>query len=226
MSADKLFLCFLENERLFLHPVRKNYNNCYHNSEKGHNKHKEEQSDAGGEEEEEQELIDAYYELLQIPKDQVVAPEEWKQLYYERKFAEQCGESGFRSQLCHEYLRGVVWVLKYYYDGVMSWNWFYPYHYAPLVSDLVNTSSFEFDFELSKPFPPLCQLLGVLSPLSGKLLPKPYRELMTNPRSTLLELYPEAFEVEGDLCLYGEWDILYFKNEFLCNNLNVLSSCA
>lgn len=74
------------------------------------------------------------------------------------------------------YVVGIQWVLHYYYNGVASWGWFYPYHYAPKITDLVNIEKYkDYKFELGKPFKPSEQLMGVLPTLSKKLLPRAYQ---------------------------------------------------
>ena len=73
------------------------------------------------------------------------------------------------------FIEGLHWVLEYYYRGVASWTWFYPHHYAPMISDMVAIQELEVAFQLGQPFLPFQQLLGVLPSASFKLLPEPYQ---------------------------------------------------
>lgn len=74
-----------------------------------------------------------------------------------------------------EYLLALQWILHYYFNGVQSWSWFYPQHYAPYVSDLRNLSDLDLQFDLSKPFMPFEQLMAVLPSASKTLLPEAYQ---------------------------------------------------
>merc|ERR1719502_1010032 len=125
--------------------------------------------------------------------------EDWKARYYFKKFGPDGPANhiapGIR-ELCRCYVEGLAWVMHYYYDGVVSWSWYFPYHYAPLMNDLTDLPDLRISFELGQPFTPFQQLLGVLPPASGHFLPKEYRKLMVSPSSPLLDMYPENFEID------------------------------
>jgi len=96
------------------------------------------------------------------------------------------------------YIEGLIWCLAYYYRGCISWGWYFPYHYGPLISDLTNLPEV-FDsifFEEGTPLKPFQQLMGCLPPASSTIVPKPYRKLMCSPESPIIQFYPKDFEVD------------------------------
>jgi len=96
------------------------------------------------------------------------------------------------------YIEGLQWCLAYYYRGCISWGWFYPYHYGPLISDLTNLPAV-FDsihFEEGAPLKPFEQLLGCLPPASATIVPKPHRKLMCTADSPIIGFYPQEFVVD------------------------------
>lgn len=122
--------------------------------------------------------------------------------YYQIKFhlttQEEIDET--RRGLVRSYLEGISWALLYYYQGCPSWQWYYPYHYAPFAADFVNVSDIigeeGIKFDLGTPFRPYEQLMAVLPAASGHNLPEVFRDLMSNPDSPIIDFYPEEFEID------------------------------
>ncbi|KAI9022579.1 XRN 5'-3' exonuclease N-terminus-domain-containing protein [Hyaloraphidium curvatum] len=120
----------------------------------------------------------------------------WKSRYYRNKFGVAEDDASFKRSLVKAYVEGFSWVLKYYYQGVRSWKWFYPYHYSPFASDFVELASLDINFELGTPFRPIEQLMGVLPAASRAHIPAPFHPLMTEPDSEIYDFYPEKFQID------------------------------
>ncbi|KAF9427385.1 5'-3' exoribonuclease 1 [Podila epigama] len=119
---------------------------------------------------------------------------QWKRDYYREK-PELVEDHDIR-QMVFKYVEGLQWVLFYYYRGVSSWSWFYPYHYAPKISDLVRLDEFKLPFELGTPFKPYEQLMGVLPEASKAHIPRAYWDLITMDSSPIADFYPRDFELD------------------------------
>lgn len=122
------------------------------------------------------------------------------------------------------------WVLYYYYKGAQHWRWYYPYHYAPMISDLgenivdeflggkTTISEFKTDEHCSadpKPYTPFQQLLCILPVKSLKnFVPKPYLSLAQGP---LKEFFPDDFDIDlnGRTLPWEAAILIPFANEAL-----------
>eukprot|EP00045_Choanoeca_perplexa_P016695 m.228972 g.228972 ORF g.228972 m.228972 type:complete len:1310 (+) comp17332_c0_seq60:191-4120(+) len=124
---------------------------------------------------------------------------EWlmhKANYYREKMDVQVYDDAFIQSQAEAYVTGLQWVLFYYYRGVQSWSWFYPSHYAPFVSDVINIADFTPVFEMGRPFYPFEQLLSVLPPASRQHVPPALQPLMTEADSPIVDFYPSDFETD------------------------------
>ncbi|XP_077204888.1 5'-3' exoribonuclease 1 isoform X3 [Paroedura picta] len=121
---------------------------------------------------------------------------QYKRTYYMTKMGVEVVSDDFLADQAECYIQAIQWILHYYYHGVQSWSWYYPYHYAPYLSDIRNISKLRIQFELGKPFMPFEQLLAVLPAASKDLLPKCYQHLMTSEESPIIEYYPTEFKTD------------------------------
>nr|GLL32405.1 5'-3' exoribonuclease 3-like isoform X1 [Ipomoea trifida] len=124
----------------------------------------------------------------------------WRERYYTEKFKVESGGDieSTRKAVVAKYTEGLHWVLLYYYKGVPSWNWFYPYHYGPSASDLKGMSQMKVKFQNGQPFKPFDQLMSVLPPRSAHALPEAYGSLMQDENSNIVEFYPTVFDTDLD----------------------------
>ena len=123
--------------------------------------------------------------------------------YYYEKFKVLPGtpqSATFFQKLQESYLQGLMWCLAYYIKGCISWTWYFPYHYGPMLQDMTDllAVSSHIHFDIGQPFRPFQQLLGCLPPPSKALLPRIYQFLMISDDSPILEYYPLDFGIDQD----------------------------
>lgn len=126
----------------------------------------------------------------------------YRDSYYEKKFnwCASKGRAAFEGHVqlcCAEYLRGVQWVMRYYTKGCPSWEWYYPFHYAPLLQDMAAfTAAVDVSMRISAPLHPVEQLLAVLPRLSVHALPEELHEAVNDPQSILGKFYPDVVDID------------------------------
>jgi 5'-3' exoribonuclease 1 len=107
---------------------------------------------------------------------------------------------------CIKYIDGLQWVLTYYLEGVPNWKWFYPYYYAPFLSDIVKYME---DYDKpsynrkSQPYHPFMHLLCVLPLKSKNLLVEPLSDILNLKH--IEKFYPENFTIDYD-GKHNEWE--------------------
>jgi 5'-3' exonuclease len=118
----------------------------------------------------------------------------YRRLYYERK-----PKDNYRN-LCKEYFKGLLFVLKYYTNDIPDWHWYYPYHYSPFFKEmndcLKNKNDVEFLFDQHTPLSQFEQLIAVFPEKSKYLLPQPLQSCYSDPE--LVPFYPTTFSLDCD----------------------------
>ncbi|EGR32559.1 hypothetical protein IMG5_077960 [Ichthyophthirius multifiliis] len=109
--------------------------------------------------------------------------------------------------LITKYIEGLQFVLLYYYKGVPSWSWYYPFYYAPMSADISlyieykqSILSQTIKFDLSQPYQPMKQLMCIIHPENASLLPPKIAQLLTDqtnsPLRNPIDYYPEEYRID------------------------------
>ena len=135
-----------------------------------------------------------------LVKSYIKNAEQAKEFYYKEKLhidiTKPEGKEE-KNKIFNLYLEGLQWVLLYYYQGVKSWRWYYPYNYAPMISDFENININEnidkiFENDKSEPYSPFQSLLFILPKTSFDLLPSCYK----NFPEQVPEYFPEKVDID------------------------------
>ena len=138
-----------------------------------------------------------------------------------------------KTTIVYEYLKSFLWTANYYLGCCKDFQYYYPYHYAPLLSDLVHhlDKLEQIRFQKSEPIDPYHQLMIILPESSYGLLPPIFRRFLE------LEQFKPYFPERFDLYYYGHrftWEcppkmpILDSKStekyyEYLCRHYDPVS---
>ena len=140
--------------------------------------------------------------FLKIGKDK---PEDYKKRYYNHFF--HSNNKNTINTICKEYLIGLSWVKKYYFEDCPDWLWLYKHHQVPFISDIYNymkENPIKHDITVKDnkySVKPLDQLMMVIPPETSEILPIECRSIF---KSRELKKY---FPVDYD------FDI-FMKNKF------------
>jgi len=134
-------------------------------------------------------------------------PDDYKKRYY-KHFFHQSDKKTIHS-ICDEYLIGLSWVTKYYFEDCPDWKWLYNHHQVPFISDI-----YEYMKTLKDNiFPeikivdnkylirPLDQLMMVIPPEISNILPKECQSIFKNFR--LNKYFPKDYDFD-----------IFMKNKF------------
>jgi 5'-3' exonuclease len=127
----------------------------------------------------------------------------WKAQYYKALFdldpmnTKEYNE--MRQQISTHYLQALMFSIIYYFDGLPSWRWYYPYYAPPCASDIVFALKKypqinSIPFEQGVPYRPLEQLMLVTAPhRAASILPKKLAAGMHKLSSPILSYFPTKY---------------------------------
>lgn len=150
--------------------------------------------------------------------------EKYRKLYYKSKFNRSSPAVG---EIKH-YIDGLLFVLRYYFDDIPSYTWYYPFHYSPFATDIADVMERHYKedkdmFAKTTPMMPLQQLFCILPPNSSGLLPECISKKMNENDKDIGNWMKTNFELDSDF-KKNDWEyILLIPNIDVYNFIDVFN---
>jgi 5'-3' exonuclease len=149
-----------------------------------------------------------YFPIINRTAHKIVDPDSdpfWKTTYYSRFFGINNPTTNY-DDICEEFVKGLVWNARYYFQGISDHSWYYKYNAAPFMVDVLNYLRKQSDLkslfhpqnlqETQLEVSALEQLLIVLPYTSHNLIPNKHLiSKIQEVENGLVHLYPVAFDI-------------------------------
>lgn len=104
-------------------------------------------------------------------------------------------------RVCHNYVEGLLWVARYYFEKCPSWRWQYKFTHAPFLSDILsymNNKNIMKNFKIDNddPVDMYTQLVSIIPAVYSNILPEGLRYLSNSIDSPIIDMYPIAYEID------------------------------
>ena len=156
-------------------------------------------------ERERQQVFADFFPLQHLNVEQAIKPElpQWQDRYYATCF-NVVPSSENKEQIAFTYLKTLVWNFLYYFDEeVPSWDWYYPYAYAPTLSDIYDAlikakninsgSNKDFHFTVGEPVDTQSLLLMVLPWVSKNLMARDIAAKLDDEKCPMRLYFPRRY---------------------------------
>ena len=162
-------------------------------------------------ERERQQMLTDFYPLNHLHVEKEIEPTKpnWQSRYYKICF-NMVNTPENISMICQSYLKTLVWNFLYYFNECPSWDWYYPYAYAPTFNDVyeellkhkninINMSSSSssstkvFHFKPSVPIEQQTLLFTVIPCASHSLIVKDASKKLLDPKCPMNIYFPKKY---------------------------------
>jgi 5'-3' exonuclease len=178
-------------------------------------------------EREKQQAFTDFYPLqhLYVEKDINPYKDGWQNRYY-KTCINMMRTTENTANIANIYLKTLVWNFLYYFDDCPSWDWYYPYAYAPLMSDIYDElskykninpmSNKVFTFNKSEPIDAQTLLLMVLPLASKKYMAIDIQRKLDDEKCPMRIYFPKKYGINVAFHrYYHECTPIIYKMELL-----------